>query len=110
MRRASADAHEASVPDLPSLTDDERDDLARIYLDVLRRFDRLFDAPAPYIAGWHQAPLRDFADSWHLGAEIFTIRRAPGKLKYLAGSESGAAVWVNDISPESAAARLRGEQ
>jgi UDPglucose--hexose-1-phosphate uridylyltransferase len=98
------------VPDLPSLTDDERDDLARIYLDVLRRFDRLFDAPAPYIAGWHQAPLRDFADSWHLGAEIFTIRRAPGKLKYLAGSESGAAVWVNDISPESAAARLRGEQ
>ena len=38
-------------------------------------------------------------DSWHLGAEIFTIRRAAGKLKYLAGSESGAAVWINDIAP-----------
>jgi UDPglucose--hexose-1-phosphate uridylyltransferase len=97
------------VADLPSLNDDERDDLARIYLDVLRRFDGLFGSPVPYIAGWHQAPLREFGDSWHLGAEIFTIQRAPGKLKYLAGSESGAAVWVNDISPEVAAARLRGE-
>ena len=96
------------VPDLPALTDDERDDLALIYLDVLRRFDGLFDAPAPYIAGWHQAPVRELHDSWHLGAEIFTIRRAPGKLKHLAGSESGAAVWINDVSPEAAAARLRG--
>jgi UDPglucose--hexose-1-phosphate uridylyltransferase len=97
------------VPDLPALTGDERDDLAAMYLDVLRRFDGLFDTPAPYIAGWHQAPVRALRDSWHLGAEIFTIRRAPGKLKYLAGSESGAAVWINDISPEYAAARLRGE-
>ncbi|HEY2041867.1 MAG TPA: galactose-1-phosphate uridylyltransferase [Jatrophihabitans sp.] len=97
------------VADLPALRPEERDDLAGIYLDVLRRFDGLFDDPAPYIASWHQAPLREFRDSWHLGAEIFTIQRAPGKLKYLAGSESGAAVWVNDISPEVAAARLRGD-
>jgi UDPglucose--hexose-1-phosphate uridylyltransferase len=41
--------------------------------------------------------------------DIFTIRRASGKLKYLAGSESGAGVWINDIAPETAAARLRGE-
>ena len=38
---------------------------------------------------------------------VFTIRRGEGKLMYLAGSESGAAVWVNDIAPEDAAARLR---
>jgi UDPglucose--hexose-1-phosphate uridylyltransferase len=97
------------VGSLPALTDEERDDLARAYLDLLQRFDRLFDTPTPYIAGWHQAPVRQFTDSWHLGAEVFTIRRAAGKLKYLAGSESGAAVWINDISPEIAAARLRGE-
>ena len=97
------------VGSLPELTEDERDDLAGSYLDLLRRFDRLFDTPTPYIAGWHQAPVRQFADSWHLGAEVFTIRRAAGKLKYLAGSESGAAVWINDITPESAAARLRGD-
>ena len=95
------------VPDLAALADDERDDLARVYLDVLRRFDALFDTPAPYIAGWQQAPARRDRDAWHLAAEIFTIRRAPGKLKYLAGSESGAAVWINDVSPEAAAEQLR---
>jgi UDPglucose--hexose-1-phosphate uridylyltransferase len=95
------------VPDLPALDDGERDDLARIYPAVLRAFDGLFDTPAPYIAGWQQAPVRRTRDVWHVAAEIFTIRRAPGKLKYLAGSESGAAVWINDISPEDAAQRLR---
>ena len=98
------------LPDLPALTDAERDDLAETYLAVLRGFDRLFDTPAPYIAGWQQAPARSVPDDrgdWHLGAEIFTIRRAEGKLKYLAGSESGAGVWINDVLPEDAAARLR---
>jgi len=33
------------VPDLPALDDAERDDLAAVYLDVLRR---LYDAPLPY--------------------------------------------------------------
>jgi UDPglucose--hexose-1-phosphate uridylyltransferase len=97
------------VPDLPSLTSDEREDLARIYLDVLQRFDRLFGGRTPYIAGWHQAPAHRDRDVWHLAVEVFTIRRAPGKLKYLAGSESGAGVWINDVTPEVAAARLRGE-
>jgi UDPglucose--hexose-1-phosphate uridylyltransferase len=95
------------VPDLAALCDEQRDDLAVMYLDVLRRFDRLFDTPTPYIAGWQQAPARRDRDNWHLAAEIFTIRRAPGKLKYLAGSESGAAVWINDVAPEDAAERLR---
>jgi UDPglucose--hexose-1-phosphate uridylyltransferase len=95
------------LPDLPALTDAERDDLAEIYLVVLRAFDRLFDTPAPYISGWQQAPVRQDRDAWHLGAEIFTIRRAPGKLKYLAGSESAAGVWINDVAPEDAADRLR---
>jgi UDPglucose--hexose-1-phosphate uridylyltransferase len=99
----------AHLPDLPALADVQRDDLAGIYLDVLRKFDALFDTPAPYIAGWQQAPSRGYRSDWHLAAEVLTIRRAPGKLKYLAGSESGAGVWINDVSPETAAARLRGD-
>jgi UDPglucose--hexose-1-phosphate uridylyltransferase len=95
------------TPDLPALDDGERDDLARTYLQVLQAFDGLFDTPTPYISGWQQAPVRRGRDDWHLAAEIFTIRRAAGKLKYLAGSESGAGVWVNDIRPEDAAERLR---
>ena len=95
------------APDLPALAGAECDELAEIYLAVLRGFDRLFDTPAPYISGWQQAPVRHERVVWHLAAEIFTIRRAPGKLKYLAGSESGAAVWINDVAPEDAAVQLR---
>ena len=99
------------VADLPSLTDEERADLARVYLDLLVRFDALFDTPTPYIAAWTQAPAHGDAERElaHLHAQVFSIRRAAGKLKYLAGSESAAGVWINDISPEQCARRLRGE-
>ena len=97
------------VPDLPALTDAERAAVARAYLDLLQRFDRLFPTPTPYISAWMQAPARDDRELMHLHAEVFSIRRAAGRLKYLAGSESGAEVWINDISPEGAAAALRGE-
>jgi UDPglucose--hexose-1-phosphate uridylyltransferase len=36
-----------------------------------------------------------------------SVMRAPGRLKYLAGSESGVGAWVNDVAPERVAARLR---
>jgi UDPglucose--hexose-1-phosphate uridylyltransferase len=93
--------------DLTSLDEVELDSLAAIYLDLLQRFDRLFDAPAPYVAAWHQAPAgpagRDFA--MHL--ELFTNRRTPTTLKHLAGTEIGVAVFSNDVVPEQAAERLR---
>ena len=38
---------------------------------------------------------------------VFSIRRAVGKIKYLAGSESAMGAFVNDISPEDVATRLR---
>jgi UDPglucose--hexose-1-phosphate uridylyltransferase len=46
----------------------------------------------------------------HLRWQIASLRRAPGKLKHLAGTESGAGAFMNDIPPERAAAMLRGEQ
>ncbi|RCV49661.1 galactose-1-phosphate uridylyltransferase [Marinitenerispora sediminis] len=98
------------VPGLHLLDGDQRDDLAGVYLALLRAFDRLFPAPAPYIAAWHQAPV-DAAGTpdpeFGLHLQLFTLRRAAGKLKYLAGSESGMEAWINDISPEDAAHRLR---
>jgi UDPglucose--hexose-1-phosphate uridylyltransferase len=95
------------VPDLAELTAAEQDEFCDVYLDLLRRFDRLFDAPAPYISAWHQAPRHAERDEFALHLELFTIRRAPGKLKYLAGSESGMGAFANDILPERAAATLR---
>ena len=95
------------MPDLQALEPAEMDEFCDVYLDLLRRFDLLFDAPAPYISGWHQAPAGPGRAEFALHLELFTIRRAPGKLKYLAGSESGMDAFTNDIAPEAAASRLR---
>jgi UDPglucose--hexose-1-phosphate uridylyltransferase len=93
--------------DLLELTAAEQEEFCDVYLDLLRRFDRLFGAPAPYLSGWHQAPVHQGRQEFALHLELFTIRRAPGKLKYLAGSESGMGAFTNDIAPETAAVRLR---
>jgi UDPglucose--hexose-1-phosphate uridylyltransferase len=95
------------VPDLAALTGPEGDEFCALYLDLLRRFGRLFDTPAPYVSAWHQAPLYPAREEFALHLELFTIRRASGKLKYLAGSESGMGAFTNDVAPEAAAARLR---
>ncbi|MEV6649319.1 galactose-1-phosphate uridylyltransferase [Streptomyces sp. NPDC051219] len=104
------------VPDLRALDDAARTEFPQIYLELLRRFDRIFgpgEPPTPYIAAWHQAPfggLEEFGVDRHdfaLHLELFTIRRTSGKLKFLAGSESGMNVFINDVPPEAAAERLR---
>ncbi|MEU8803043.1 galactose-1-phosphate uridylyltransferase [Spirillospora sp. NPDC048819] len=95
------------VPDLAALDSAERAELAVLYRDLLRRCDALYDDPLPYVAGWHQAPAGDGRELVRLHLELFSVRRAPGKIKYLAGSESGMAAWINDVRPEDMAARLR---
>jgi UDPglucose--hexose-1-phosphate uridylyltransferase len=39
--------------------------------------------------------------------QVYSIRRAPGKLKYLAASESAMGVFINDTAPEQAAEMRR---
>ena len=95
------------VPDLPALPDRYRDSFARLYPRLLRGLDAVFDQPMPYISGWHQAPVRQHRDVAYLHLELFSIRRAPGKLKHPAGSESAMGGFVSDIPPEKAAAMLR---
>ncbi|MGH3391459.1 MAG: galactose-1-phosphate uridylyltransferase [Actinomadura sp.] len=95
------------VPDLAALSAAERDELAELYADLLRRCDALYETPLPYVAGWHQAPVRTARDRIRLHLQLFSVRRAADKIKYLAGSESGMAAWVNDVPPEQIAERLR---
>ena len=96
------------VADLTALDDAQRDDLAVVYLDLLRRGDALYGSRLPYIAAWHQAPVRAAADLVPLHLELFSVQRAPDRLKYLAGSESAMGAFINDRTPEDVAARLRG--
>jgi UDPglucose--hexose-1-phosphate uridylyltransferase len=96
------------VLDLAGLTDEESAAFAPVYLDVLRRCDALFDSPLPYIAAWHQAPGRHpDRELAYLHLQLTSVRRAAGKLKYLAGSESAMGVFINDVRPEEAARMLR---
>ncbi|MER7311060.1 MULTISPECIES: galactose-1-phosphate uridylyltransferase [Streptomyces] len=99
------------VADLRELDEAARTEFPQVYLELLRRFDRIFgpgEPPTPYISAWHQAPFRaPGREEFGLHLELFTIRRTSGKLKFLAGSESGMDVFINDVPPEAAAQRLR---
>ncbi|WP_461023190.1 galactose-1-phosphate uridylyltransferase [Thalassiella azotivora] len=97
------------VPDLAALDDGERDDLAATYLRLLTALDRFFDGVQrlPYVAGWHQAPVGPQRDLGRLHLQLFSVLRSPGRLKYLAGSESAMGAWINDTTPEAVADRLR---
>lgn len=96
------------VPDLAALSGAERDELAPLYLDLLRRLDALYPTPTPYIAAWQQAPLDALLrPAGYLHLQLTSPRRAADKLKYLAGSETAMGAFINDTTPEAVAARLR---
>jgi UDPglucose--hexose-1-phosphate uridylyltransferase len=95
--------------DLTELPEDHIAAFAPIYLEVLRRFDGAFpdSGPMPYMSGWHQAPVGEHRDLAWLRLEIVSTRRAAGKVKFLASSESVMGGFVNDLGPEKAAQILK---
>lgn len=95
------------VPDIDALDDAERAELAGILKRLLLGLDALYDTPTPYIAAWHQAPVREGRDEVRLSLQLTSPRRGADRLKFLAGSEAAMGAWVADIVPEDAAARLR---
>ncbi len=96
------------VPDLPSLNDAGRQALAGLLIDVLERFDRLFDAETPYMLWIHQRPFdgKDWPDA-RLHVEIVTPWRAPGVTRFVAAGELGSGVYFNPVAPDAAAQSLR---
>lgn len=95
------------VADFAATTAAQRDELAPLYLRLLRGVDALYDTPTPYIAAWHQAPVHVGRDSVRLHLQLTSPRRAADKLKFLAGSEAAMWAWAAEITPEQGAARLR---
>jgi UDPglucose--hexose-1-phosphate uridylyltransferase len=95
------------VPDFAALDEAERDELAPLYLRLLRGVDALYNSPTPYIAAWHQAPVNVGRDTVRLNLQLTSPRRAADKLKFLAGSEAAMGAWIGDVPPEAAAERLR---
>ncbi|WP_230111743.1 galactose-1-phosphate uridylyltransferase [Microbacterium foliorum] len=95
------------VADFAETTEAERDELAPLYLRLLRGVDALYDTPTPYIAAWHQAPVHVGRDSVRLHLQLTSPRRAADKLKFLAGSEAAMWAWAAEVTPEQGAARIR---
>lgn len=95
------------VADFAETSAEERDELAGLYLKLLRGVDLLYDTPTPYIAAWHQAPVSVGRDDIRLMLQLTSPRRAESKLKYLAGSEAAMGAWIGDVTPEQTATFVR---
>jgi len=95
------------VADLTELSNAQCNSYPEIALEVTKRLDGVFGIPMAYIAAWHQAPVREGRDLLRLHWQITSVRRAPGKLKYLAGSESAMGAFIMDVLPEQSAQQLR---
>jgi len=60
-----------------------------------------------YLASRWPISLREGRDLLRLHWQITSVRRAPGKLKYLAGSESAMGAFIMDMKPEQSAQQLK---
>ncbi len=96
------------VQDLTQFTPAEQWGLARMLKRVAQTYDRLFGFSMPYIMLMHQRPTDGRRHGhYHFHVEFYPPHRTAQKIKYLAGSETGAGSFSNDTLPEQTAATLR---
>lgn len=93
-----ANAHVSSLPEFEQA---QADDLAAMLKRVAQCYDALFSRPFPYVMAIHQQPVA------HFHVEFYPPLRTASRLKYLAGSELGAGMFINDTLPEESARALR---
>ena len=105
----------ARSPTCPSLGEPRATTSPAIYLDAAAaRWTRLYDAPLPYISGWHQAPVRVDRDLASLHLEVFSIKRAagqaqvPGRLRVRAWAHSST-TSLRSGPPRCCATRCRDD-
>lgn len=102
-------AHRPGLARLPEMTSAEGSALAEIMKLVTIRYDNLFEIPFPYSMGFHQAPFDGCAHpEWMLHAHFYPpLLRSATVRKFMVGYEM-LSMPQRDITPEDAAARLRG--
>jgi UDPglucose--hexose-1-phosphate uridylyltransferase len=97
-------APDAHVDGLPALGTAGRAGLAAALVDALGRYERLFDAPLPYMLWVHQQPDEPAA---HVHVHLAPSWRGPSVTRYVAAAELGSGTLFNPVEPERAAAQLR---
>lgn len=95
------------TPYLFELTKEERGDLSIVLKTILLKFDHLWNKTFPYLMTINQAPVKGDHPDKHLFFQFIPPYRTRDKLKFLAGTELGAGVFVNDSLPEEKALELR---
>jgi UDPglucose--hexose-1-phosphate uridylyltransferase len=93
---------------LDGVTAEARDGFAEAMRVLTQAYDRVFDVPFPYSMGFHQRPTDGEAHpEWHLHAHYYPpLLRSATVRKYMVGYEM-LGMPQRDITPESAAERLR---
>jgi len=88
----------------------EKRSLAQILKVVMEKYNNLWNRSMPYIMLMHQRPSDGSSadyDYYRFHIEFYPPYRTPDKLKYLAGSEAGGGVFINDTHAETTAQTLR---
>lgn len=98
----------ASTRDFAALTTAQRTDLARALKTVLLKYEGLWQRPFPYLMSWFQAPLDGQPHlETQLHAQFYPPYRSRDRLKFLAGTELAAGMFVMDTLPENTARELQ---
>jgi UDPglucose--hexose-1-phosphate uridylyltransferase len=84
---------------LVEFTPAELADFAIVLSQMRKKYDALFGFPMPLMMVLHQ--------NVHFYVEFLPLQRTATKLKYLAAVESAAWTFLEDVTPEDAAAQLR---
>ena len=102
-------AHRPGLTRLTELTSAETTALAEILKLITTRYDNLFEISFPYSMGFHQAPFDGQTHpEWLLHAHFYPpLLRSATVRKFMVGYEM-LGMPQRDITPESAAERLRG--
>jgi UDPglucose--hexose-1-phosphate uridylyltransferase len=99
----------AELQRMPQLDREQRRDLAAALKELTSRYDNLFRCSFPYSMGWHGAPFNGSdARPWQLHAHFYPpLLRSATVRKFMVGFEMLAEAQ-RDLTPEQAAAQLRG--
>ena len=106
MRCGSCRWHRQKI--FAALSSEQRGDLARALKTVLLKYEGLWQRPFPYLMSWFQAPLDGQAHpETQLHAQFYPPYRSRDRLKFLAGTELAAGLFVMDTLPETTACELQ---
>lgn len=90
------------------LNEDEVECLSAILKKIINGYNELFNLRMPYVMGIHQSPSDNKKHKYyHFHFEFYPQYRARNKMKYLAGCELSAGMFINDTLPEEKALELK---